>query len=303
MAGQLLQAPNAVIPATAVKPAGVVNRVGDTPHPGNRWFERMLLDNMTTVRQVVAVVAKRHGMSWEEAEDLTSLAYLKIISDDYAVLRRFRGDSSLRTYLTVVIQRVYVDHRNAQFGKWRPTAKAQRHGAIGVLFERLIVRDGLTFDEACTTLESRGSEDIGREALASIHVGACKHRRPQFTTDDELVTVATTERTPDHELIATEDSRFLAQATAALRDAVELLPARDRLIVALKFCKGMTVAEIARTLGIEQKPLYKRLPRLIKQLRRTLEANGIGGESVLAALESDGGERKNVRLMLGQASS
>lgn len=43
-----------------------------------------------------------------DAEDLVSEVFLAIIANDYAVLRRFRGQSSLATYLTVVARRVVV---------------------------------------------------------------------------------------------------------------------------------------------------------------------------------------------------
>ncbi len=43
-----------------------------------------------------------------DVDDLAAEAFLALISDDFAVLRRFRGDSSLATYLTVVTRRVVV---------------------------------------------------------------------------------------------------------------------------------------------------------------------------------------------------
>ena len=44
----------------------------------------------------------------QDAEDLTSDVFLVFVNDDYAVLRRFKGQSSLSTYLTVVARRVVV---------------------------------------------------------------------------------------------------------------------------------------------------------------------------------------------------
>lgn len=43
-----------------------------------------------------------------EREDLASEVILTIVEDDFAVLRRFRGNSSLATYLTVIARRVVV---------------------------------------------------------------------------------------------------------------------------------------------------------------------------------------------------
>ncbi|MGH8186413.1 MAG: hypothetical protein ACREUC_07605, partial [Steroidobacteraceae bacterium] len=76
------------------------------------------------------------------------MAFLKLIEHDYAVLRRFEGASSLRTYLTVVLHRVLLDQRNREWGRWRPSAAAYRNGPLAVRLERLVTRDGLTPAEA-----------------------------------------------------------------------------------------------------------------------------------------------------------
>ena len=47
-------------------------------------------------------------LSPSDIEDLAAEAFLTMIADDFAVLRRFRGESSLATYLTVVTRRVVV---------------------------------------------------------------------------------------------------------------------------------------------------------------------------------------------------
>lgn len=43
-----------------------------------------------------------------DIEDLAAEVFLAIVDDDYAVLRRFKGASSLPTYLTVVARRVAI---------------------------------------------------------------------------------------------------------------------------------------------------------------------------------------------------
>lgn len=47
-------------------------------------------------------------LSSADREDLTAEVLLAVIRDDFAVLRHFRGKSSLATYLTVVARRVVV---------------------------------------------------------------------------------------------------------------------------------------------------------------------------------------------------
>jgi RNA polymerase sigma-70 factor (ECF subfamily) len=47
-------------------------------------------------------------LSSQDVEDLAAEFFFVLVNDDYAVLRRFRGESSLATYLTVVARRVVV---------------------------------------------------------------------------------------------------------------------------------------------------------------------------------------------------
>jgi len=47
-------------------------------------------------------------LSQADVEDLSAEILLKIVDNDYAVLRKFKGQSSLPTYLTVVARRICV---------------------------------------------------------------------------------------------------------------------------------------------------------------------------------------------------
>lgn len=44
----------------------------------------------------------------EDREDLVAQVFLTLVKDDLAVLRHFRGESSLATYLTVIARRVVI---------------------------------------------------------------------------------------------------------------------------------------------------------------------------------------------------
>lgn len=52
--------------------------------------------------------ARSIAVSGHDLEDLVAEVFSEIVADDFAVLRRFRGQSSLATYLTVVARRVVV---------------------------------------------------------------------------------------------------------------------------------------------------------------------------------------------------
>lgn len=59
-----------------------------------------VVNHTTRVRSV--------AISPQDVEDLSSEVFMAILANDYGVLRRFRGQSSLATYLTVVSRRVVV---------------------------------------------------------------------------------------------------------------------------------------------------------------------------------------------------
>jgi RNA polymerase sigma-70 factor (ECF subfamily) len=52
--------------------------------------------------------ARSVRLTIEDRDDLCGEVFLTLVKDDFAVLRRFRGQSSLATYLTVVARRVVV---------------------------------------------------------------------------------------------------------------------------------------------------------------------------------------------------
>lgn len=52
--------------------------------------------------------ARSLRLSSEDREDLCAEVFLTVIKDDFALLRHFRGQSSLATYLAVVARRVIV---------------------------------------------------------------------------------------------------------------------------------------------------------------------------------------------------
>ena len=55
-----------------------------------------------------AAHARSRILSSEDIEDIAAEILLKIVDEDYAVLRRFKGISSLPTYLTVIARRTCV---------------------------------------------------------------------------------------------------------------------------------------------------------------------------------------------------
>ncbi|WP_231943795.1 RNA polymerase sigma factor [Aeoliella mucimassa] len=76
------------------------------PHAWEDFVDRF----MGLVVHVVNHTAANRSMrlSQSDREDLVSEVFLTLVDNDLAVLRHFRGNSSLATYLTVVARRIVV---------------------------------------------------------------------------------------------------------------------------------------------------------------------------------------------------
>src|SRR5262249_19321138 len=197
-----------------------------------RW-ERLFLAELPTIQRLIASVARRHQLSPVDADDFAAEVHLRLISDDYAVLRKFRSRCTLRTFLTVVIQRLFLDYRNAQWGKWRPSAQSVREGAVAVRLERLTTRDGFTFDEACEILETNDGYRIDRTALARTYGRFRPRARPHFVTAHDGADQTPSTASADEGLVVADAQRRVERAAAALRAVLQAAPAQDRLILRL----------------------------------------------------------------------
>ena len=136
--------------------------------------ESIFLANLALIDRLIALIARRHALSPSDAEEFGAWAREKIIDDDYAVIRKFGGRSSLSTYLTTVLVNLFRDYRNSRWGRWRPSAEAKRRGPIGIRLEELIYRDGHLVREAVQILQSIGAPLSDTELLriaAALRIG------------------------------------------------------------------------------------------------------------------------------------
>src|SRR5581483_3150712 len=95
-----------------------------------------------------------------------------------------------------------------------------------------------------------------------------------------------------------------ARVVAALVRARKRVAPEDQLMLALRFEDGRTVAEVAAMLHVDQKALYRRFDRLLRQLRQALEAEGITADQAresfgAAAVSSVDARRPEGKTMAG----
>ena len=237
--------------------------------------ERLFIAEQPTIKAAIVQTARRYRLNRTEIDDLTSDVALKLIDGDYAVLRKFQGRSSLRTYLTVVVQRVLLDSRVAKWGKWRASALARRSGPAGILFEQLYAQGGLSFDAACAAIERTLGGPIDRDTFRKLAARQSARRRLHAVCLDDVAHVLTAPANPASVLLD-EDARVDAERKARLlARAIDALPPVDRHLIRRRFFDNASIASVARETAQDQKLLYRRMSRLLTQLRHRLEGQAL----------------------------
>jgi RNA polymerase sigma factor (sigma-70 family) len=247
--------------------------------PDPQALEALFLDNLGWVERASASIGRRYGLDRDETEDFASWIKLKLIEDDYAVYRKFRGDSSITTYLTVVVAMLFRDYRAHRWGRWRPSAAARRRGPLAIRLETLVNRDGYRLEQAGEILRTTGETTLSDRELAAL-MSDLPVRGPARPVEvgPEPVLVVPAPTGADERVALAERQAERQTVDGELTRAIEALPPEDRLILRMRFWEDLSVADIARGLDRPQKPLYRRLDRLLVQLRRHLEAAGMSRE-------------------------
>ncbi len=257
--------------------------------PERDEFEQLLVENLERIRRIVRFVCRRNGAGDDEAQECLSWILLKLVENDYSIFRKFRGESSLTTYLTVAIAMLVRDYRVQQWGRWRPSAAALRMGPTAMRLETLIYRDRLTYGQAVSTLRTNSSVQLSDREFSAMFAAlrARAPLRPREVSNAGLDAVPASV-TADAALLDAEADKERAALEAVLQRELRSLPDEDQLIPRLLIFEGLSVADVARGLSIPQKPLYRQIDRLKRELRMRLQQSGITRERVASMLSEVG---------------
>lgn len=253
--------------------------------PDRHAAEKLFLEHLSWIDRVATMTCMQHGVRDADVDDFVSWMRMRVIEDDYAIIRSFRGEAGLKTYLASVVNRQFFEHGRQRWGRWRVSAKAQQMGPPAPELETLVHRDGYTLEQAGQKLRTSGSTTLSNGELARL-LGQLRDRAPlrpvevpPATRDDALAT-AEAPSYADERVTAAEDQEERRRILAALDRALEALADEDRIIAKMHFRDGFSVADVARALNLEQKPLYRRVDRLRARLRQLLEQEGVHGAAL-----------------------
>ena len=259
---------------------GAATRVlGDSAYCGGpAEARRLFLEQLEAIEEIVRAVCRRWRFTGEQAEDFDSLVKLHLIQRDYQVLRSFRGQSRLTTYLTRVITNLARDHRARRHGRFRASRIAKRLGVEAVELERFIYREGRGHEEAIE-LVLRRRPRTSRRQLESL-IARLPVRFPRRTIRHDDLDWPWIDETPEDHLRDRDRAKLQDGLRCCLAEAERQLSPLDRSILELRFVEGCTVAEVGRRLHLEQRPLYSRCARIFASMRHCLEEHGYSRREV-----------------------
>lgn len=249
-------------------------------------YERLFVASLPLIERLSRFFCRQSRMTAEDVEDFVAHVRLHLLEKEFAALRSFEGRCSLATFLSLVIQHQLVDYRARHWGRFRPSTAARRHGPTSIRLEMLLRRDGMSIADAVAAMQGAGLAITREEAEGMAGDFPGRKTRPVEVDLDEAKALELAVGIETIELQAEAGERCATSRALeeAMSTAMSQLPADDRTIVRLHFGAGMTVAEISRSLGLEQRPTYRRILRICGALREHLIAAGLDGARVEALL-------------------
>jgi RNA polymerase sigma factor (sigma-70 family) len=247
-------------------------------------LEQVLIANLPLLERLGRAVCRGAKMSAEDVEDFLSDVKVKLMERDYAALRSFEGRCSMATWLALLVQRQFLDYRARVSGRFRPSAEAQRMGPDAMRLEVLVARDRKPIEVAMEILQREGSTMTRAEGEKIVA------KLPMRTARLVAVSLESIDVDPPapqaDPAISREHAAISHTISKTIREVLVELPAQDQAVLQMLFAAGMSVADIARCLGVGQQVLYRRVRRLCAQFRDGLVTAGIDAARVRDVLES-----------------
>ena len=231
-------------------------------------------EHWPTVGRLIAGTARKHGLSGADEEDFTSFVTIRLLEDDCAILRNFRGDAKITTYLNVVVKHFFADYCIQNGQKWHASTAAKRLGPAAIALERFVALEGCTHAEAIARAKANFPMFSDPELEALLEQLPVRQRRRPPTSIESIGETLRAKETADTLMVSRERRVMSERAASVIRKFLASLEEPDRLLLQLPF-EGRSIADVGRLLSVAQKPLYRRLKQLLRDLREALEAEGI----------------------------
>ncbi|MEO8677903.1 MAG: sigma-70 family RNA polymerase sigma factor [Vicinamibacterales bacterium] len=237
-------------------------------------YERLFLRHLDLIDQIVRTTGRRRHLSPAEQEDLSGFVRLRLIENNYAALRKFQNRSTFWTYLASVIERLSMDFCIERWGRWRPSAMAERLGPDAVLLERLVHRDSHSFEEALELAHNQHHVSLSESQLRKLWETLPVRTRQTRVPEEAAAEVASSD-TAEVNVEEAAHREELRRIERILTEAIARCTDHERMLLALRFDQGLKIAEIAAAIGGSPPTLHRHLAKVLGDLRAALQSAGV----------------------------
>lgn len=258
----------------------------ETPHAAHGGLN----ENLEIVDEAIQRISRRRRLNPEEREELASVVKLKLIERQKKIFGKYRGESSLRTYLLKVVDRVFLDWRISRWGKWRPSAAARKAGERHQVVERLLYRERYSLSEAVQILKIDFQWSLTSTEINDIAMRVPAKQEKRLVPLEGLNVPADTGNSPEDLSMRPQRCCRRREIEEMLGQAYSLLTPEERALLRMRFKEGLSIAQISRRLGLEQRRLYRSFNTILRRLRGFLEAKGLHRSELALLIGRSSGE-------------
>lgn len=241
------------------------------------------------LEQYAPVIFQVVGL-FEDDEDRRSDCFLYICEqlrrNSFRRLEQYspEGPALFTTWLRAVTRNLYLDWRRSRFGRQSWMRVAARLPTLEREAFRLMVQQGMTLTETLGALqllypnlskvELQAALERLETALGGNPADRYRSRRPTVfsLTRSAEGSNGPTERSVKDPAPNPERLALLTESRSRLAVGLSRLPARDQLVLRLRFEEELTLAEVARLVGLDNpQAADRRIRQALDTLRKEME--------------------------------
>lgn len=239
---------------------------------------------------------------FEKNTDLANDCFLyvweKLHEDDSRRIRAFKGEANFQTFLYSVTNRLVIDFRRTQFGYKVLPKYYWGFDEINRRIFKLFFYQNVTLAWAENSIQSefgvsreeaeRRVDEVEKRVRESrLQIETPEEKQPVLLGGDvEVLPSDDTRGNPEENIMSREMDKKRDEVFHVLSEKVQKLEAEDALIIRLYFERGLSAREITGAIpGIKEKNVYKRIARVLKNLRSYLHEKGVTEEDIREIFE------------------
>jgi RNA polymerase sigma factor (sigma-70 family) len=164
-------------------------------------------------------------------------------------------------------------------------------------------RDRKPLDEAIAIVSTQDGAPSPSELEQLATELPARRPHPVRVSPDDVASQLAVSSDAESRVMAADRQQTANKVMRVLAKSLAALPPDDQALLRMRYAQDMTVAEIARMLQVEQKPLYRRIEAIKKDLRKQLINGGIKPEDVADIVGRNDTRLDFVLLLMGKPAT